>query len=602
MAIEKDEELFKLQEQVEPIEPGSLTTFGNSVKENLTVFGTRIGAIMDGSSDDGWDDKVKTQIKTSMQTIVDAAKEKEKAADHVMGGEGIISTMKYAVNEYKDTFEQYETRLANVPTKTEEYEEDGEKKTRKTQAYKDWEKDIFIFEKAIPELQEQANTWVDQVKAYFSAYDFAKNEVDSNIYKPITDPLVFFGDLKAKYEGDFVEKPLEENEQAEEKSEEEIQETEDAVAAARKKEIDDKTRIAIGELVTEGLDPDSDEFADKLAEKLKEQGLTETEIAAALEAYNKKRNGEEPTTEHDSEDDEDKEPGTEHDSEDDEEQAEPPLDDGDEEDEPLGPVTIVEKDGVREEYDTKGRLVAREEGGRREEYDDMGRLTDVYMESDNGRYGQRTNVHQVYSKDGRVIMETADTEVTGSAQSKGVTRTYNENGTVAQEIVEEWSCDSETDGKITLYNNVDSYDKDGKKIYSSVTHEDGTTRSEYYKYDENGKIKQEYIVTTDADGNETQQLYDVTFDENNKKIKTRVEIPSLSTITKRDDMDRPTQYEWSYVENGEKIKVTQYVEYDQYGKLFSERTVYEGDKGTYETTTYNYQYDEDGKPYKVLAE
>ena len=61
MAIEKDEELFKLQEQVEPIEPGSLTTFGNSVKENLTVFGTRIGAIMDGSSEDGWDDKVKTQ-------------------------------------------------------------------------------------------------------------------------------------------------------------------------------------------------------------------------------------------------------------------------------------------------------------------------------------------------------------------------------------------------------------------------------------------------------------------------------------------------------------------------------------------------------------
>ena len=289
MAIEKDEELFKLQERVEPIDPGTLTTFGNSIKDNLTVFGNRISAIMDGSSDDGWDDKVKTQIKTSMQTIVDAAKEKEKAADHVMGGEGIISTMKYAVNEYKDTFEQYETRLANVPTKTEEYEEDGEKKTRKTQAYKDWEKDIFIFEKAIPELQEQANTWVDQVKAYFSAYDFAKNEVDSNIYKPITDPLVFFGDLKTKYEGDFVEKPLEENEVAKEKEEEKIDETEEAVAAARKKEIESKTNAAIGDLAVEGVDPDSDEFTKKLAEKLKEQGLTETEITAAVEAYTKKR-------------------------------------------------------------------------------------------------------------------------------------------------------------------------------------------------------------------------------------------------------------------------------------------------------------------------
>ncbi|MBR4671832.1 MAG: hypothetical protein IKO78_01355 [Bacilli bacterium] len=315
MAIEKDEELFKLQKQVESIEPGSLTTFGNNIKDNLTVFGNRTSAIMDGSSDDGWDDKVKTQIKTSMQTIVDAAKEKEKAADHVMGGEGIISTMKYAVNEYKDTFEQYETRLANVPTKYED-EKDEDGKNVKTQAYKDWEKDIFIFEKAIPELQEQANTWVDQVKAYFSAYDFAKNEVDSNIYKPITDPLVFFGDLKTKYEGDYVEKPLEENEQAEEKAEEKIEETEEAVAAARKKEVDDKTKAAIGELVTEGIDPDSEDFADKLAEKLKDAGLTETEIAAALEAYNK-RNGEEqePTTEEQTEAEEEQEPTTEKETE-----------------------------------------------------------------------------------------------------------------------------------------------------------------------------------------------------------------------------------------------------------------------------------------------
>ena len=223
--LEKDEKLFELQKQVEPIDPGTLTSFGNNVKDNLSVFGTRISAIMDGSSDDGWDDKVKTQIKTSMQTIADAAKEKEKAADHVIGGEGIISTMKYAVNEYKDTYEQYEIRFDNKPQETETYEEDGETKTRKTEAFKQWEKDIFIFEKALPDLQEQANTWVDQVKAYFSAYDFVKNEIDSNIYKPITDPLVFFGDLKTKYEGEYVEKPLEENEVAGEKPEEQIEET-----------------------------------------------------------------------------------------------------------------------------------------------------------------------------------------------------------------------------------------------------------------------------------------------------------------------------------------------------------------------------------------
>ena len=332
--LEKDEKLFELQKQVESIDPGTLTSFGNNVKDNLTVFGNRISAIMDGSSDDGWDDKVKTQIKTSMQTIADAAKEKEKAADHVIGGEGIISTMKYAVNEYKDTYEQYEARFDNKPQETEPAtESDGTETRKKTEAFKQWEKDIFIFEKALPELQEQANTWVDQVKAYFSAYDFVKNEVDSNIYKPITDPLVFFGDLKTKYEGEYEEKPLEENEVAEKKPEEEIEETEETVAAARKKEIEKKTNAAVGELVAEGLDPDSEEFAEKLKEKLKDAGLTETEIAAAVDGYKKKRNGEETSTE--------EEPTTEEESKNEESDE---SEDGLEEEEDIDIEDIVEGD------------------------------------------------------------------------------------------------------------------------------------------------------------------------------------------------------------------------------------------------------------------
>ena len=103
MAIEKNAELFRIKPIIEPIEPGTLSELGNNMKDNLTIFGSRIGAIMDGSSDDGWDDKVKTQIKSTMETIANAAKEKEKAADHLIGATGIISTMQTAVVEYVNT-------------------------------------------------------------------------------------------------------------------------------------------------------------------------------------------------------------------------------------------------------------------------------------------------------------------------------------------------------------------------------------------------------------------------------------------------------------------------------------------------------------------
>ena len=69
--IAKNEDLYNVDDKMKDTEPSSLETFGTNAKENLEIFLNRISAIMDGSSDDAWDDKVKTQINKSIDSIKD---------------------------------------------------------------------------------------------------------------------------------------------------------------------------------------------------------------------------------------------------------------------------------------------------------------------------------------------------------------------------------------------------------------------------------------------------------------------------------------------------------------------------------------------------
>ena len=65
----KDAYLFQIKPDVEGLNPSTLTTYGNNMKDNLTIFGNRIGEIISGSSDDLWDDKVKKQIQETIDLI-----------------------------------------------------------------------------------------------------------------------------------------------------------------------------------------------------------------------------------------------------------------------------------------------------------------------------------------------------------------------------------------------------------------------------------------------------------------------------------------------------------------------------------------------------
>ena len=210
----KNEKLYTAKDTLQDVEPSTLTEFGQNVSDNLTVLGNRISSIMSGSSDDSWDDKVKTQITSAIEKIGTSVKEEQKTAEVVKGASSILSTLKSALEEYVLGYDSWETHVNSEPTeKTETYTEEGstEPKTRYTQKYLDWEKEDAILRKTVPELEEQAKTWMEQMKTYFEAYNFETHEIDTTIYKENKDPLKFYGDLYKQYESEYVPKEEEEN-------------------------------------------------------------------------------------------------------------------------------------------------------------------------------------------------------------------------------------------------------------------------------------------------------------------------------------------------------------------------------------------------------
>ena len=238
----KNAVLYDADDTLKAVEPSSLTEFGQNVSDNLTVLGNRISSIMSGSSDDSWDDKVKTQINSAIEKIGNAVKEEQKTAEVIKGASGILSNLKTALEEYVLGYDSWETHLDSKPREeTESYtKDDGTQGTRYTQSYLDkkaaWDKEDAILKKTVPELEEQAETWMEQVKNYFTAYNFETHEINTTIYKENKDPLKFYGDLYKQYEGEYVPQEEEENVVPAETETQPVEETTEHGTIAEKKD------------------------------------------------------------------------------------------------------------------------------------------------------------------------------------------------------------------------------------------------------------------------------------------------------------------------------------------------------------------------------
>ena len=210
--IAKNEDLYNVDDKMKDKEPSSLETFGTNAKENLEIFLKRISAIMDGSSDDAWDDKVRTQINKSIDSIKEVIVKEEKAADFIKDAKPIVENMKTAEGEYVEAYEEYYAHYeaeAGISPKTKmvrgtlkegapedsDDDDDYEKKEVYTEAYIAWLRADDAYRDTIPALEEQGVVWKNQVNNYFLAFNFETNEIDTSIYQPINEPIQTYEEL-----------------------------------------------------------------------------------------------------------------------------------------------------------------------------------------------------------------------------------------------------------------------------------------------------------------------------------------------------------------------------------------------------------------------
>ena len=283
----KNEILYKAKDALQDVEPSTLTEFGQNVSDNLTILGNRISSIMSGSSDDSWDDKVKTQITSAIEKIGTSVKEEQKTAEVVKGAYSILSKLKEALGEYVLGYEDFYAHIQSESkiTKEEIVEIDGKKVTQKTQEYKDWLKKDEILRKTVRELEEQAETWMKQMKTYFEAYNFETHELDTAIYTENKDPLKYYNDLYKQYESEYEKEK--ENVVPAETETPPVEETTDLGTTGKKKDTSGSKITDNGDgtytvivvdaetgketKFTIDYDPSTEEGKEKLKEKLKEE-------------------------------------------------------------------------------------------------------------------------------------------------------------------------------------------------------------------------------------------------------------------------------------------------------------------------------------------
>ncbi len=198
MKLTKNEELFTLKDKIKDLDPSTLTTLAQVDADALDIFSSRMTGVFDGTSDDGWHDKVRTGITTGMSYIKSYIEEEKKSTDFIKGAVGPINNMKSIVTKYCEEFDKYAAIADKAPTKYEQENgqdkifDDGRKHV--SQDYLAWSRQVDAYESAIPTLEAEAERLVEAVKNYFKAIDLTTHTMDSSVY------AAGDGDIKIKYE------------------------------------------------------------------------------------------------------------------------------------------------------------------------------------------------------------------------------------------------------------------------------------------------------------------------------------------------------------------------------------------------------------------
>lgn len=186
MALTKNEDVYKMQAQLNSIDVSSLTNLADSDRGKLEVLSSRIGGSLDNVSTDNWTDDVKSGVANAASQIQEYISKGITATDFIAGAVGPVSNLQKICNEY---VEKYDSYLKEKDRDVRKYEtENGTYKLNSSGSriinndYLNWKKLLEAYEKTIPLVEADAIRIKQAVINYFSAIDLTTNTLNSSIY------------------------------------------------------------------------------------------------------------------------------------------------------------------------------------------------------------------------------------------------------------------------------------------------------------------------------------------------------------------------------------------------------------------------------------
>lgn len=180
--VHKDEEIYKLNDEIKSLDTSSLTTLADTNSSTLEIFSNRISSVTDSSSDDNWKDDVKSGVDGAISKIGEAIDKVITSCSYIKNAKALIDNLKTICSQYVAEYDKYDSMGNPPPEYIKEKNKKGIFNYVKNEDYAKYMTRKRAFEESLPKLADEAHRLEKAVKNYFQAVDLSTNTVDSSIY------------------------------------------------------------------------------------------------------------------------------------------------------------------------------------------------------------------------------------------------------------------------------------------------------------------------------------------------------------------------------------------------------------------------------------
>lgn len=193
--LTKNTDIYDWKKTLDSCTPSTLSSLASEDSSTLGIFSSRLGGVLDGTSDDNWSDKITGKVSESITTIQGYVTKVTNSCSFISGAESIVTNLKTACESYVKEYDNY-SAMGSQPSMYEKNADGSDKLNSSghkivSSDYLDWKRKMEAFEEGIPKLEEQAKRIHDSVANYFSAIDLTTNTIDGSIYSSDSSKITF---------------------------------------------------------------------------------------------------------------------------------------------------------------------------------------------------------------------------------------------------------------------------------------------------------------------------------------------------------------------------------------------------------------------------